>query len=88
MSSSPLFIMVAELIVTFWPIAQFGCCSACSTVAVRICSGGPRAERPARRRQDDAVEVALAVGAERLKHRVVLGVSRQHRRTGSRWRAA
>src|SRR5262245_40277523 len=55
MSSSPLFIKVAESIVTFAPIDQFGCLSACSTVAALITSalavrnGPPEAVRITRR---------------------------------------
>ena len=39
MSSRPLFIIVAELIVIFGPIDQLGCFSACLRASrVRICS--------------------------------------------------
>ena len=37
-SSSPLFIMVAESMVILAPIDQFGCASACSRVMPRISS--------------------------------------------------
>ena len=54
-SSRPLFIRVAELIVIFGPIVQVGCLSACSTVTLRIASsdqvrnGPPEAVRTMRR---------------------------------------
>ena len=67
-ASRPLFISVAESIVTFGPMDQFGCLSACSSVALRICSVRPGAERPARRRHDDPVTSSRRPGAERLKH--------------------
>ena len=33
MTSSPLFIIEAESMVIFWPMLQFGCFSACASVA-------------------------------------------------------
>src|SRR6185436_2819137 len=55
MSSSPLFIKVAESMVTFAPIDQLGCLSACSTVALltaaalAVRNGPPEAVRITRR---------------------------------------
>ena len=46
-TSRPLFIRVAELIVTSGPMSQVGCASACSTVTSASCSARPAAERPA-----------------------------------------
>ena len=39
MTSSPLFISVAESMVTFWPICHDGCRNACATVTSASCSG-------------------------------------------------
>ena len=44
----------------------------------------PGAERSAGRGEDDALDVFTAPGAERLEHRVMLAVDRQHRGAGTR----
>ena len=82
MISRPLFISVAESMVTFGPIDQFGCRSACSRVAARIASMRPRAERTAGCGENDAPHILAPPGAERLENRVVLGIDRQHGRAG------
>ena len=41
MTSRPLFIIEAESMVIFWPMLQFGCFSACASVA---CSMSPAAQ--------------------------------------------
>ena len=52
MTSSPLFISVAESIVIFGPIRHVGCCSASSGVTRASSPAGELAERTARRGQD------------------------------------
>ena len=70
--------MVAESMVIFAPIDQFGCFSACSRVAARIASsvqvrnGPPDAVRMMR------LTSSRAARLERLIDRVVLGIDRQH----------
>ena len=49
MTSSPLFIIEAESIVIFWPMLQFGCFSACASVACSM-SALPRCGTARRRR--------------------------------------
>ena len=77
MTSSPLFIIDAELMVIFWPMLQFGCFSACASVACSMSAALPGAERSARRGDDDANQFLAIAGAERLEQRVVLGIGRQ-----------
>ena len=79
-----MFISVAELIVTFGPIDQVGCFSACSSVTLRIASsdhvrnGPPEAVRTMRRTS------SRRPALKRLENRVVLGIDRQHRCAGGR----
>ena len=79
---------VAESMVTFWPMTQVGCLSACSTVTVRIASsdqvrnGPPEAVRMMRRTSSRRPEL------ERLENGVVLGIDRQHRGAGRARRGA
>ena len=55
-SSSPLFISVAESTEILAPIDQLGCATACSGVTPRISLERPVAERPAARGQDDPAD--------------------------------
>ena len=76
--------MVAESIVTFGPIDQFGWRSACSTVAALIASSAQVRNGP-----PDAVRMMRWTSsrrprAQRLENRIVFGVDRQHCRTGRR----
>ena len=81
-SSSPLFISVAESIVILPPIAHVGCASACSTVtwlsssAVRPRNGPPDAVRITRS------TVPGTLGGQQLVDRRVLGVDRDDRGAG------
>ena len=73
---------LAELIVTFGPITQFGCASACSTVAAAM-----RSALHSRNGPPEAVIVIFSDGrriapAERLEEGVVLRIHRQEHRAG------
>jgi hypothetical protein len=61
MSSSPLFIKVAESIVIFAPMDQLGCLSACSTVAVFTASAGAARNGP-----PEAVRITRRTSSRRL----------------------
>ncbi len=78
-SSRPLFISVAESMVTFGPIVQVGCLSACSSVTLLHRLERPGAEWPAGSGQHDPPHVLAPARAQRLEDRVVLGIDRQHR---------
>ena len=84
MTSRPLFIIEAELMVIFWPMLQFGCFSACASVACSMSAGGPGAERPARGGDDHAHQFLAVAGGERLKQCVVFGIRRQDAGAGFR----
>ena len=86
MTSSPLFIIEAESMVIFWPMLQFGCFSACASVA---CSMSAAAQ--VRNGPPDAVMMTRTSSSrlpelKRLKQRVVLGIGRQD--AGARLRSA
>ena len=84
MTSRPLFIIEAESMVIFWPMLQFGCFSACASVACSMSVGGPGAERPARGGDDHAHQFLAVAGGKRLKQRVVFGIGRQDAGAGFR----
>ena len=78
MTSSALFIIVAESTVILRPISTLGARSACSGVASRKVVQLPRAERPARRGEEDPVHAprpARDLG-QALEDRRVLAVHR------------
>ncbi len=79
-----MFIIVAESMVILRPIDQFGWRSACFEGRGFELLRCPGAERPARRGQNDALDIIAVAAAERLKQRVVLAVDRQDRRAGRR----
>ncbi len=60
-TSSPLFIIVAESMVIFRPIFQFGCFSACATVTVCNRRSGVRRNGP-----PDAVRMSLSTSSRWL----------------------
>ena len=62
-TSSPLFISVAESIVIFAPIDHVGCASACSGVTPSSSLARAAAERPARGRDREPLDRARAVRA-------------------------
>ena len=84
MTSRPLFIIEAESMVIFWPMLQFGCFSACASVACSMSAGGPGAERPARGGDDHAHQFLAIAGGKRLKQCVVFGIGRQDAGPGFR----
>ena len=84
MTSSPLFIIDAESMVIFWPMLQFGCFSACASVACSISATGPGPERTAGRGDDDANQFLAVARAQRLEQRVVFGIRRQDAGPGLR----
>ena len=84
MTSRPLFIIEAESMVIFWPMLQFGCFSACASVACSMSAGGPGAERPAGGGDDHAHQFLAVAGGERLKQCVVFGIRRQDAGAGFR----
>ena len=59
------------------PMFQVGCCSASAGVIRSKSRGRPIAERPARGREQDAVEVLAALPLEALEDGAVLAVDRQ-----------
>ncbi len=70
--------------VIFWPMLQFGCFSACASVACSMSAGGPGAERPAGCGDDHAHQFLAVAGGKRLKQRVVFGIRRQDAGAGFR----
>ena len=81
-SSSPLFIRVAESIVILPPIAQVGWAERLLHGHVLELGRGPAAERAARRGQDQPVDRPRPLAGEQLVQRRVLGVDRDDRRAG------
>ena len=77
MTSSPLFIIEAESMVIFWPMLQFGCFSACASVACSMSARRPGAERAAGCGDDHAHQFLAIAGGKRLKQRVMFGIRRQ-----------
>ena len=78
-TSSPLFISVAESIVIFGPIRHVGWRSASSGVTRRKLARGESAERSARGGQDQPAHVGRLASVQALMDRVVLAVDRQDR---------
>ena len=78
-SSSPLFIKVAESTEIFRPMTQRGCAQACSGVAVRSDSRRRAQERSARRGQHDLTHALRLIARSALKNCVVLAVDGQQR---------
>ena len=76
-TSSPLFISVAESIVIFGPISQFGWRSASLDRRPRDARRVPGAEGAARGGQDQARHVLAPLPGQRLEDRAVLAVDRQ-----------
>ena len=70
--------------VIFWPMLQFGCFKACSSVARSMSAGGPGAERSARGGDDHAHQFLAVAGGKRLKQCVVFGIRRQDAGAGFR----
>ena len=70
--------------VIFWPMLQFGCLSACASVACSMSPGGPGAERSARGGDDHAHQFLAIAGRKRLKQCVVFGIRRQDAGAGFR----
>ena len=80
-TSKPLFMSVAESIVIFAPISQFGCASACAGLAAASTSALRLPERSARRGEPDLAHRRAALAREALRDRDVLGVERKQLRT-------
>ena len=78
-TSRPLFISVAESIVIFGPICQVGCFSASFGGHLVETRRRPAAEGPARRREDQAPQLARPAAVQALVDGVVLAVDRQNR---------
>ena len=79
MTSSPLFISVAESIVILRPIRQVGCFSASSAVTSASSAGRAPAKRSAGRGQDETPDLRRRAAVQALVDRVVLAVDRQDR---------
>ena len=77
-TSRPLFIRVAESMVIFAPIFQFGCCSARSGVTSCNSSRLRVPEGSAGGGEDQAVDVLFAVSFQRLEDRAVFTVDRKN----------
>ena len=78
-TSSPLFISVAESIVILRPIRHVGWRSASPAPTRSRCDAASAAERPARRGQDQAPHLAAPPPAQALVDGVVLAVHREDR---------
>ena len=90
-TSSALFIIVAESTEILRPITQFGCAQASSGVTLRQRRRVAVAERPARGGQHDVVDAlgqVRAVLRQALEDRRVLAVDRQQRRAARAHRVA
>ena len=86
-TSSALFIIVAESTEILRPMTQFGCAQASSGVTSRERRRVAAAERPARRGEDDVVDAlgpGRAVLGQALEDRRMLAVDRQQRRAAAR----
>ena len=88
MTSSPLFIIVAESIVIFGPIFHVGWRSASSTVIDGERLERPRPERAAGGGQDEPLHLGRRARAERLVERAVLRVDGEDRGAGRAGRRA
>ena len=80
MISSPLFIIVAESMVTFGPMVQVGWRSASSTVMRREGARVALAERAAAGGEHQPAHAVRALAAQALPERAVLAVDRQDAR--------
>ena len=76
MTSSALFMSVAESIVILPPMRQVGCARASSAVTDVEAVGRPGAERTARRGDDQAADIVAPLAGQALPDRGVLAVDR------------
>ena len=76
MISSPLFIIVAESMVTFGPMFQVGCASASAGVIDANVSSGAAQERPAAGGEHEPRDRGGVLAAQALPERRVLAVDR------------